>query len=143
MRGWRIKSVLKSLEETRKRAWEEAVAVTPSIEVVIKDGERVVMDKVTQSRSNSSEKKMATYAGYTHSIERHKEKLVLVLCDIENVIMSISDNVSKELLIERYLNFKTWESIAIDMNISGRHIYRMKNKALKRAAEAIERKGRG
>jgi DNA-directed RNA polymerase specialized sigma subunit len=51
--------------------------------------------------------------------------------EIMQVIKQMSDLELQTLLEQRYLNFKTWEQIAVDMGYNVRHLYRVHEKALK------------
>ncbi len=50
--------------------------------------------------------------------------------NIVNVVRSVSDTEQQTLLELRYLCFKTWEQIAVDMNYNVRHVYRLHDEAL-------------
>lgn len=63
-------------------------------------------------------------------INRDIDNLVDLKRDIVKVIKAV-DNIEYQTLLElRYLCFKTWEQIAVDMNYTIQHIYRLRNKAL-------------
>lgn len=51
--------------------------------------------------------------------------------DVMQVIKKVDDLELQTLLEQRYLNFRTWEQIAVDMGYNVRHLYRMHDKALK------------
>ena len=46
-------------------------------------------------------------------------------------IKAVTDSECQTLLELRFLCFKTWEQIAVEMNYSIQHIYRLRDKALK------------
>lgn len=48
------------------------------------------------------------------------------------MIKEVDDPELQSLLEQRYLNFRTWEQIAVDMGYNVRHLYRMHDKALKK-----------
>jgi len=48
-----------------------------------------------------------------------------------SVIKAVTDPGYQTLLELRFLCFRTWEQIAVDMNYSIQHIYRLYDKALK------------
>lgn len=50
------------------------------------------------------------------------------------VIKAVDDEECRLLLEKRYLNFESWEDIAAEMCTSAQNIYRLHNKALKKAA---------
>ena len=60
------------------------------------------------------------------------DKLVDLKAEITTVIKEVDDPELQSLLEQRYLNFRTWEQIAVDMGYNVRHLYRMHDKALKK-----------
>ena len=44
--------------------------------------------------------------------------------------MKVGDPTLRNLLIYRYLDFETWESIAVMMNYGIRHVYKLHGRAL-------------
>lgn len=57
-------------------------------------------------------------------------KLVDTKKDIVHKIKDVENTEYQTLLELRYLNFKTWEQIAVEMNYELRWLYRIHNKAL-------------
>ena len=49
-----------------------------------------------------------------------------------SAIERVNDCTLRKLLIKRYLQFKTWEQIAVEMNYSWRQIVRLHGKALQK-----------
>ena len=60
------------------------------------------------------------------------DKMVDLKAEITTVIKEVDDPELQSLLEQRYLNFRTWEQIAVDMGYNVRHLYRMHDKALKK-----------
>lgn len=60
------------------------------------------------------------------------DKLVDLKAEITKVIKQVDDLELQSLLEQRYLNFRTWEQIAVDMGYNVRHLYRMHDQALKK-----------
>ena len=58
------------------------------------------------------------------------DRLVDLKKEIAGVIHGVSNLEYQTLLELRYLCFKTWEQIAVDMGYSIQHIYRLRDKAL-------------
>ena len=54
-----------------------------------------------------------------------------LLADMERRIKAIDDADDRDLLTKRYLEFKSWDTIAAEMVISKRKAYYLHNKALK------------
>ena len=76
------------------------------------------------------------------TFENHINKNIDRLYKIKNEIMSAIDKVEDyrlhDLLVNRYINFYTWEKIAEDMNYSVVHIYRLHGQALKEFQNVME-----
>lgn len=51
--------------------------------------------------------------------------------ELRTAINQVEDAEMRVLLIDRYLNFMTWTEIAVKMNYSERHIYRIHKQALR------------
>lgn len=58
------------------------------------------------------------------------DTLVDLKREIVGMIKSVSNTEYQTLLELRYLCFKSWEQIAVDMGYSIQHIYRIRDKAL-------------
>ena len=63
-------------------------------------------------------------------INRDIDRLVDLKCDMVRVIKNVDHAEYQTLLELRYLCFKTWEQIAVDMNYSIDNVYRIHRKAL-------------
>jgi DNA-directed RNA polymerase specialized sigma subunit len=72
-------------------------------------------------------------------IDRDIKQLVDLKRDIVKVIKAVKDTEWQTLLELRYLCFKSWEQIAIDMGYSIQHIFRMRNDALAKISLPHER----
>lgn len=59
------------------------------------------------------------------------DQLVNLKREMVAAIKAVADPECQTLLELRFLCFKTWEQIAVDMNYSIQHIYRLRDKALK------------
>lgn len=62
-------------------------------------------------------------------INRDIDRLVDLKCEIVAVIKAVDPPEYQVMLEKRYLSFQTWEQIAVDMNYSIQHIYRLREKA--------------
>jgi len=63
-------------------------------------------------------------------INRDIDHLVDLKREIVAVIKTVDNTEYQTLLEKRYLCFETWEQIAVDMDYSIQHIYRIRDKAL-------------
>lgn len=66
-----------------------------------------------------------------NDINQDIDMLVDLKTEIMQVIKKVDDLELQTLLEQRYLNFRTWEQIAVNMGYNVRHLYRMHDKALK------------
>ena len=64
-------------------------------------------------------------------INKDIEKLVEIKKNIVSTIKKVQNPELQTLLELRYLCFRTWEQIALEMGYSVQHIFRMHDKALK------------
>ena len=64
-------------------------------------------------------------------INRDIDKLVDLKTEIVRTIKKIEDKELQVVLEKRYLCFESWERIAVEMNYSIQHIFRLHSKALK------------
>ena len=70
----------------------------------------------------------------SEEINADVDRLVDLKVEITHVIKNV-DDVECALLLElRYLCFKTWEQIAVELNYDIRHIYRLHQQALRRVS---------
>lgn len=69
-------------------------------------------------------------------IEKELQKDIDRLVDLKKEIMAVVkavDNMECQTLLEqRYLCFKSWEQIAVDMGYNVRHVYRLHDEALQK-----------
>lgn len=65
-----------------------------------------------------------------NDINRDIDALVDLKREMVTIIKSVADPECQTLLELRFLCFKTWEQIAVEMNYSIQHIYRLRDKAL-------------
>lgn len=77
-------------------------------------------------------------------INRDIDRLVDLKREIVEIIKQVENKELQALLEKRYLCFETWEEIAVDMNYSIQHIFRLHSKALddvqlKMRVDVIER----
>lgn len=58
-------------------------------------------------------------------------ELIKVKAEISKVIYAVDHIDARTVLEKRYLSFKTWERIAVDLNFSTQHIHRLHRLGLK------------
>lgn len=126
-RGRALNKTIEGLEKAKARAYDIAVGTAAEL-----------TEKVQESRGNSVEDRLVTYADYCREIDKHKTELFRILKEITEAIMKVEDPTLRNLLIYRYLNFETWESIAVMMNYSYVHVvHNLHPKAIKKIKELI------
>lgn len=64
-------------------------------------------------------------------INKDIDALIDLKREIAWTINNVKDKEMRSILEKRYLCFDSWEKIAVDMNYSTQHIFRLHNKALK------------
>jgi DNA-directed RNA polymerase specialized sigma subunit len=65
-----------------------------------------------------------------NEINHDIDNLVDLKREMVSVIKAVTDPEYQTILELRYLCFKSWEQIAVDMNYSIQHIYRLRDRAL-------------
>lgn len=117
-----INEELKQLKVARQEAWDIATAATSGT-----TGERV-----QRSRENSSEKNNHILLEYDLKISMQKEKLLQCKSEILEAIAMVEDSRYRTLLIAYYVNCKSWEEVAVQMNYGIRQVYRLHGDALQK-----------
>lgn len=117
-----INEELKQLKIARQEAWDIATAATSGT-----TGERV-----KRSRENSSEKNNHTLLEYDLKISMQKEKLLQCKTEILEAIAMVEDSRYRTLLTAYYVNCKSWEEVAVQMNYGIRQVYRLHGDALQK-----------
>ena len=82
--------------------------------------------------------KYDAYAQFAAEIDNRVNELVSIKSDILNTINKVEDAKLRTLLIARYINFMTFEGIAVMMNYDWRHIMRLHSAALKAIDEVLK-----
>lgn len=122
-RGWKLNNEINSLIEEKEKALALACSVTAPTD----------HERITATRRNSSEERFISYAyeEYEKKINSLINALYQIKLEIASAISLVEDSALRNLLIKRYLQFKTWEQIATEMNYSCRQIVRLHEKALR------------
>ena len=127
-RGWKLNREIDALLEEQRRALELATATTSAPQE----------DKVQGGEGNRTADKFANYAAYAAEIDSRIDDLFQIKQEIDQAIEKVENTTYRTLLIERYINFKKWEQIAVDMDYSYVHIVRLHGKALQKVKDVIE-----
>ena len=81
--------------------------------------------------------KYDTYANYCLEIDKRNEELMAIKREIKETIYKVNDTKLRTLLLARYINFKTFEQIAVDMSYDWRHIMRLHKEALQTVEQIL------
>lgn len=81
---------------------------------------------------------MVQYVDLEKKIDERVDELHMVKVEILNAINTVPDCTLRTLLIERYINFKTWEQIAVNLNYTYRQTVRLHGRALEIIKDVIE-----
>lgn len=118
--GRKLEGEVYQLREACRRAYELATLGSAD-----RGGE-----KVQTSRQNTSENRFAAYVCYRERLEEEIEKLLKYRSKMMEVIERTKDCTYKSILIARYINCKSWEQIAEELNYNLRWVHRMHTRAL-------------
>lgn len=127
-RGFKLNKEIEQLKEAKQKAMELACGAVADLG----------NEKVQSSSQNSTEDKMVSYAEYSRLLYKRIDKLLEINKEIVGVISKVDDTTLRSLLTARYINFKTWERIAEDLDKELRWIYRLHKKALNNIENVID-----
>ncbi len=114
---------LKQLEELKGKAYSLACGGSDSTN---RD------ERVQTSKKNSTDDKFAAYADYSRQVDEMTAQLIKYRGELLIVLSGMENEKYKFLLIERYINCKTWEQVSDSIGLKDvRHIYRLHKKALR------------
>ena len=116
-RGWQLDREINSLLRTKQETRDRLTSVTAGY-----DGESV--------QGTRDPHKYDRLAELDEKIDQRIDQLIQVKGEIADAIAQVQDTRYRTLLTERYLCFRTWEQIAVDMNYSWKHIHRIHGEAL-------------
>lgn len=129
-RGWKVDLEIRELLQAKEEAFARALHAGGG------DGERV-----QQSVDNRQESRNVEYANYSLHIDRKIDELCAIKDEILGIIMQVEDSALRTVLIARYINFKSWESIMVDMGYSWRQVMRMRARALEEVEQKMAHNG--
>lgn len=124
-RARKLRLRLSALEDSKQRAYARAVSSTAGMSERVSGGE--------------PGDKLAVYAEVSLAADQQIEKLEQVRAEILHVIGQVEDNTLATLLTEYYVNDKTWEEVAVQMQYSWRWVRRLHVRALEQVQEILDR----
>lgn len=129
-RGHKLDNEINALLKEQHEAFTKATGFNYNA-----DGE-----KVQTSKRNTSEDRFINYASYSELIDSRIDELYAIKQEILSVINKVDDSVLRTLLVEKYINFHTWEQISCDMNYSYVHVvHNLHPKALDEISKIVNR----
>ena len=124
-RAYKLNEEINQLETAKHEMFSRITSITPDY-----NGDTVSGTKDPH--------KYDAYAQFAAEIDNRVDELISIKSDILNTINKVEDAKLRTLLIARYINFMTFESIAVMMNYDWRHIMRLHSAALKAIDEVLK-----
>ena len=125
-RGRRLDAHINSLLATRDKLKASAESITPNYDGIGVDGTK-------------DPHKYDGLVQMEDMIDREVDRLYAVKQEILAVILKMKDNRYRDVLTKRYIDNKTWEQIAVEMNYDYFYVKgALHGEALKAAEEYIE-----
>ena len=124
-RAYKLNEEIDQLEAAKRTMFNRITSITPKYN----------SDTVSGTKDPH---KYDAYAQFAAEIDNRVDELVSIKSDILNTINKVEDAKLRTLLIARYINFMTFESIAVMMNYDWRHIMRLHSVALKAIDEVLK-----
>lgn len=91
-------------------------------------------ERVQSSSGNGTENKLINLVEYDFLLNKRIDELVNCKAEILKAINCVDNTLYRTLLIAYYVNCKTWEEVAKELNYDLRWVYRLHGRAL----QAIE-----
>lgn len=128
-RGWELNKEIDELKLTAMNMWERCTRATPSYSAEPGGG-------------TGNVHKFDSLAAFSAAIDDRCAELAKISGEIFSAIcrlpLDVESNKYRRLLQYRYLNFYTFEEIAVMMHYSWRHIHRLHSEALRAMEHVIE-----
>ena len=124
-RAYKLNEEIDQLETAKHEMFSRITSITPDY-----NGDTVSGTKDPH--------KYDAYAQFAAEIDNRVDELINIKSDILNTINKVEDAKLRTLLIARYINFMTFESIAVMMNYDWRHIMRLHSDGLKAVDEVLK-----
>ena len=124
-RGWRIQQEIEILNETKADLFDRLTHITASYNGM-------------PGAATPDPHKFDEYAAYCEVVDGYCRQLANTQAEIVSVIEQIPDGNCRRLLTCRYVEFLTWEQVAVKLHYSWRHTMRLHGEALRMAHDVIE-----
>lgn len=96
-------------------------------------------DRIQNNNPQAQEERVISYAQATDDVERVREKIAKLIRVRLEVINMLPDSVMRTILIERYLNQKSWKRIEDSFSYSHAWTMKLHMKALEEISRFIPR----
>ena len=124
-RAYKLNEEIDQLEAAKHKMFSRITSITPKYN----------SDTVSGTKDPH---KYDAYAQFAAEIDNRVDELVSIKSDILNTIKKVEDAKLRTLLIARYINFMTFEGIAVMMNYDWRHVMRLHSDGLKAVEEVLK-----
>lgn len=91
---------------------------------------KIAKDKAKELSQDSGAQENESYREYCRLLFRQIDRLLQINKEVAEVISMLDDSLLRTILTARYINCSTWSTIAEDMDIDQRWLYRLHKKAL-------------
>ena len=123
-RAYKLDKEIDSLEAAKRTMYNRITGITPNY------GGEVV-------NGTKDPHKYDEYVAYCAKVDKLVDEYVDIKCEIHTIIAQIKDTKLRTILLARYINFLTFEQIAVDMSYDWRHIMRLHKQALAEVEKLI------
>ena len=124
-RAYKLNEEIDQLEAAKRTMFNRITSITPAY-----SGDVVCGTKDPH--------KYDAYAQYCADIDQRIDELICIKGEIQDTIRKVDDAKLRTLLVARYINFNSFESIAVMMNYDWRHIMRLHSDGLKAVEEVLK-----
>lgn len=132
-----VKKWLKQSRDLNKEINELILAKQEAFEIATGGAIDYAKDRVQSGGNNGTEQRLIRYVDYEILINKSIDKLVAVKNKIFTLIQNVDDSKCRTLLISYYINCKTLEQIAEDMEYDIRWVHSLHKKSIKKVEEIL------
>jgi DNA-directed RNA polymerase specialized sigma subunit len=112
--------------QANKFELERLRALAESVPAMMLTGDRVQ----TSSPTDRISRTVANIVDLESQIQNEINKYITIKYEIRNTINRVADSKLKLILQKRYLNFQSWEEIAVEMGYTTRRVWQLHGEAL-------------
>lgn len=116
-RAWRVQQEIEMLNRTKESIFERLTSTTASY-------------SHTPGSATPDPHKMDAYADYCRQVDERARELTKIAGEVVAMISRVEDGRYRQLLLLRYVEYMTWEQIAVQLNYSWRWTMQLHAEAL-------------